>query len=223
MLFTIEFQRGGHGGNNSESIYGRVHRVASADDLGSVTFNLTDKNSTFETNDYDQRIIFVNGSATTVNPATAASPGAACYTSDSVSQFYLCSYDQTEFSPTKTSGVVYAGRNANFVQLCNDNSTSPDYLFNVTGTGAFKTIIPIASSATCNNVGNQTSIIEDQGVPSRPFGLYDLKGPAKLQMSLNYDRIFLNGTARFGVGAHKICIEKTGRSENNVVVSLRIC
>ena len=142
-------------------------------------------------------------------------------TGQNTNQLFICSYDQTEFQPAKASGILYAGDTDNFVKMCNDVA-SQDYVFNMTGTSTFKVIIPFAS-ATCSAFGNQTRIVQDQGLPSRPFGSYNLVGPSKMQISLQYDRISINGTDRFGKGQHKICIEKVGRQGINALVSVTLC
>ncbi len=150
-----------------------------------------------------------------------SAPNPTCFNKTRLGNLFVCSYDESEFSTAKTSGIVYAGDKNYFVSLCNDEAHST-YFFNTTATQGLRVLIPLAS-ATCNTIGNQTSIIEKQSIPSRPFGSYALTGPAKLQISLKYDRIFINGTDRFGPGQHKVCIQKIGRQGSSALVDVRAC
>jgi hypothetical protein len=207
-------------GGANRTVGGKWHRIASADGLQSMAFNLTDHNNTFEGADYDMRTLTVNGtSEDTVSAST--SPPTACYTRQNTSHYYACSYDQSELSSARSSGIVYSGGEGGFISLCNDARAS-EYNFNVTALGALKSVIPL-SAASCSIVANQSEVITRLGLPTRPFGSYSISGEGLLHMSLQYDRIYLNGTDRFGPGSHRICIEKSGRQGSAALVSVRGC
>lgn len=197
---------------------------ASADFLLIEVRNTSYSNQTTLTFDYrlgdlSSDILKFGDANETTFSQSATTP--TCYTRQNISQLFMCSYDQSEFSSARSSGIVYSGDKDSLVNTCVDVANS-EYFFNVTATNSFKSIVPLASG-TCNVIGNQTRIVESQGLPSRPFGSYSLTGPAKLQLSLKYDRILLNGTDRFGSGQHKVCIQKIGRQGSNALVDVRTC
>ncbi|MBI4894657.1 MAG: LamG domain-containing protein [Candidatus Aenigmarchaeota archaeon] len=207
-------------GGANRTVGGKWHRVASAEGVQSAAFNLTDHNNTFEGADYDMRMIFINGTSEgTVS--TSTSPASACYTRQNTSYLYACSYDQSELSSTRSSGIVYSGDEGSFVSLCNDAAAS-EYRFNITSLGALRSVVPF-SAASCAVVANQSEAVTRLGLPTRPFGSYLISGDGMLHMELQYGRIALNGTDKFGKGSHRICIEKTGRQGTVALVSVRGC
>ncbi|MBI4894662.1 MAG: hypothetical protein HY833_02925 [Candidatus Aenigmarchaeota archaeon] len=210
---------------DSESIYGRIHRVASADGIQSVSFNLTDHNSTFEGADYDMRALTVNGS-TSNSSISAAAPSPGCFNITNVTRPYACSYDDSEFSQAKASGIIGAGRAQDFSSICFEgvggNQTGAVYKFNLTAAGPLKTIIPF-STGDCGTIGNGTGTVFSQGVPAISFGSYLAGGPSNLQMVLQYDRIKILGDLRMGPGLERACFKKIGQDGPRILINATNC
>lgn len=144
-----------------------------------------------------------------------------CYLSSAISDFYLCSYDNTEFSPAKAFGIIYSGDTSSFRKLCNDDANE-NYKFNMSALGPMRFVMPF-TNAVCTDFGNKTDAIKKQNLPSTIFGDVSVQGSPRFHLRLQYERILINGTARFGEGTHTICIEKTGRQGQNALVNIREC
>ena len=205
---------------DDNSLYHNTHRIVSTDGINSISFDLTDKNTTFENLGYDQRVIFIEGQATDIIIQTNGTES-TCYTIQNISNLFACSYDATQITPLHASGLVYTGDVNDFITVCNGASAST-YTFNITANNNIKTVVPLAS-VTCDSISDDYPAISKQETPSKPFGSYNLGGKSQLQMSLSYERIVLNGTERFGSGNHKLCVTNSKRQGKNVILNVRSC
>lgn len=204
-------------GGMNRTVNGRWHRVASMDDLNSASLNLTDHNNTLTIQGYDMRVIFANGTFRNVTNT----PNAGCYTPSQLADYYMCSQDSSEFSSPKTAGMIFSGKSHLLQQVCNDVQGS-FYKFNVTTLGPSRTIVPF-TNGVCNDIGNKTDIIEREQIPSTVFGDVTLSGEKTIFMSLLYRDIKLRGDARMGKGDNRICVEKTGKEGERILVNITSC
>jgi hypothetical protein len=82
------------------------------------------------------------------------------------------------------------------------------------------------TKGTCDNVDNKMYLVEQQIIPSNPFSSFSFPVPKEypLEIRVQYDKIELNGSDRFGLGSHKVCIDKSGISlANKPVVDVEKC
>jgi hypothetical protein len=161
------------------------------------------------------RIILFNGS-TVLN---YTSPAAACYTS--LVSRYACSSDTVDFSSSKASGLIHSGEASLFSSICNDE-VAGQYRFNLTAVGPSQAILPFTNAA-CTDIGNKTGIIERQGIPSGSLGAVEALGQTRLQLSLAYEKIKIEGVGRLGRGTHRLCIEKIGGTSLSAIVNITSC
>ena len=196
-------------GGYNRTIGSNTHRVASYDDLSSISFNLTDHDTSSQ-QDYDQRLIRIDGGLSTAS---------RCFTPSSISSYFACSYNSNNFA-----GLIYSGQNSQFINTCFSNSSS-DYTLNLTSNSLQKLIIPVGSG-DCNTLSNLMYQVNTYGQPTSSFGTYSGLGSGiiNLLLKLNYPKIVITGDGNsIGRGTNKICIEKTGVSNNLPVVNLRRC
>jgi hypothetical protein len=82
------------------------------------------------------------------------------------------------------------------------------------------------TKGTCNAIENKMYLVEQQTIPSNPFSSFSLAIPKEypFEIRAQYDKIQLNGSDRFGLGSHKVCIEKSGvSSANKPIVDVEKC
>lgn len=203
-------------GGMNRTVNDRWHRVVSADDLNSVSLNLTDHNNTLTLQGYDMRLILANGTF-----FNASSPRTGCYNLATLQNPYVCSQDSLEFTTAKSAGLVYPGNPSLFSSLCNDEESS-NYVFNLTARGSSQVVMPFADGV-CTVIGNKTSTITSQGIPSGPFGSYLLGGLANLLMRLQYENIKLEGDLRLVPGSHEVCFKKIRQEGARIVINVTNC
>jgi hypothetical protein len=212
-------------GGVNRTASGRWHRIVAADGLPSTTFNITDKNNTFDGQDYDMRTLFFGSGSSSLQQSPAA-PAAGCYRLTNITSPYACSQDDSEFQLTKSGGIIYAGSGDKFTSICNDlvasQQTDSPYKFNLTATGPLRAVLPFASTS-CSGIGNNTAQVFSKGLPSSSFGSYPTRGPAGLLMSLGYDRIRMDGDLRLSQGTNKVCVKKVGQEGPRILVNVTNC
>ncbi len=209
-------------GGYNRTINGKTHRIASMDGVTTASYNLTDKNSTLDSQDYDMRILFVNRTEFNTTVSTF-SPASGCYSATDTTNYYLCSYDNIEYSQAKMSGLIYSGRSDKLSKMCYTQfNTTNEYFFNISANGPFKGIIPV-TNGVCTDIGNKTYMIEKQGAPSASFGTYAITGPNLFHLSLVYDKIKVTGESSISSGTHRLCIRKTGQEAGMVTVNVTSC
>jgi hypothetical protein len=209
-------------GGVNRTVGGKLHRVASADGLQSVTFNLTAKDNTQDGQDYDMRVILVNGTSLFTLPP---SPSPTCFTPSDITSPYACSYDDLEFPQVKASGIIHAGPAGSLVSICNDKIGSysgSTYRFNITSNGLLKVVLPF-TTGTCDTVGNGTAPIFRQGLPAAPFGSYSSGSLSNLLLSLQYDNIKLIGDMVLSPGQTRACFKKIGKDGSRIVINATAC
>jgi hypothetical protein len=82
------------------------------------------------------------------------------------------------------------------------------------------------TKGTCDAIENKMYLVEKQTIPSNPFASFSFGIPKEypFEIRVQYDKIQLNGSDRFGLGSHKVCIEKSGVSlANKPIVDVEKC
>lgn len=149
-------------------------------------------------------------------------PVPRCYTTQNISELYACSYDNFDFSQSRTAGIMYSGSRLDFVKLCNERYNNNQSLFNMTAVGAMRVIVPFTNGA-CTTLGNETSVIDKQEFPAKPFADFSLPGKTNLEISLQYDNIKLIGDSRISSGTHRVCLQKSKLEGGNAIVNVTRC
>ncbi|TAL48238.1 LamG domain-containing protein, partial [archaeon] len=204
-------------GGYNRTVNGRTHRIASADGVTTVAYNLTDHDDPTQ-QDYDQRLLLINGTQTSFSTFNVT--GSVC--SYAPTHMYATDYDSTEYSPSLISGLVYAGPASRFVRICGYNSGSSN-TFNLTSLGETSLLIPFTqgNNVTVNNLIYQ---VETSGIPSTSFSQsLSAPGTVTISMMLEYQNIALVGPMKIGTGTYNICIKKTGIAAGRPVVSVGVC
>jgi hypothetical protein len=163
--------------------------------------------------------IRIAGNETVYN---ASYPLPTCYASSQLKEIYACSYDKIEFSQPHTAAIIYSGSRTLFEKICNDRHFDDIYKFNLSAQGPLQ-IVLTTTKGVCTDIGNKTAVVETQGVPSAPFASYALAGPTVLQISLQYEKILLQGDLRIGKGTHNVCVRNVGETGNRAVVNITLC
>ncbi len=206
--------------NSSNYKYNILYSLPSlADYLVVQIQNTTSINSTFTlrynlSNNGANDIFSIGGKIYNISNITQS-----CWSQANITDYFSCSYYNSNFS-----GLIYSGSNDQFLNACFYNSTT-DYTFNLTSNSLQKFIIPLASG-TCSNLQDNYYLIETYNQPSASFGTYTglVSEGAKVELRLNYLNIIITGSAdTIGKGSHRLCIKKTGISNNLPVVDIRRC
>ncbi len=149
-----------------------------------------------------------------------------CYNSTDMNHYYICSYDNNpgEFPNSRLLALIFSGQSSNFVDVCVSNYSATNYRVNLTSNGEAKVVVPF-TNGTCTLIDDNAYIVEDQGIPSKSFASYSVGSPAeiKVEIVLEYEKIKVEGSTRFGQGTHRVCIEKTAEKRLKAVVSVTEC
>ena len=184
-----------------------------------TTMNLAYRLGSVGTND----VIRIDDVNETTYQSSPLSPPRACYTAINLTTFYECSYDSSEFTTSVSLSLIYASDKNNFNQFCFDSYGSNDHKFNVTSTsGNLKAVLPFTETV-CTTIGNQTSVVQSQKLPSGPFTSYSLQGTPTFSILLKYEKIKLAGNFRAGSGTYRFCAQKVGQDGTSAVINVTKC
>lgn len=194
-----------------------------------TTGNLTTVTLRYELGTNTSDILKLPNNETTFAPngivySGKTSPPSSCYTSADTSDFYLCSYDNIEYTANpKAVALIYSGPDDKLIKFCNNEyNNTREYYFNMSASGQLRTVIPV-TNGICTDIGNKTYIVRNQEIPSTSFGSYVLKGSNLFHLSLVYDKIKIAGEGRFTTGTHRVCIKKIGQEAGRAIVNVTAC
>ena len=140
---------------------------------------------------------------------------------------YVCTYDRSEYTDGLVLALVHSG-DKGYLSFVNFSATASEgnYTAELKQQIRNTQLLIAYTKGDCQNLHDQMYMVERQTIPSQAFSSFSFGWPTTVPLLIRarYDNLDINGTDRFGIGAHRVCIENKGIAESNLpVIDVRRC
>jgi len=154
-----------------------------------------------------------------------ATLGSATYSNlqyaSNLSRGFICTYDKSEYADGLVLALINSGKKG-YLSYVNFSSVAgnSNYTTELKQSRASGQLIIAYTKNDCDLISNRMYLVESQQIPSRAFSSfsYGWKDVTPVQIRIEYDRLWINGTDRFVTGSNKVCTANSATGEASLPI-----